>query len=100
MHQVDLHQGIYIAVVGPNYETAAEIRAFRILGADAVGMSTVPEVLVANHCGMKVAVIATITNYATGLAHTSHSHEAVVAMAAKATDKLGRLVKQFVMELG
>ncbi len=100
VHQVDLHQGIYIAVVGPNYETAAEIRAFRILGADAVGMSTVPEVLVANHCGMKVAVIATITNYATGLAHTSHSHEAVVAMAAKATDKLGRLVKQFVMELG
>lgn len=54
--------------MGPNYETAAEIRAFKLLGADAVGMSTVPEVLVANHCGLRVAVIATITNYATGLA--------------------------------
>lgn len=96
---IRLNQGVYLAVLGPNYETAAEIRAFRIMGADAVGMSTVPEVLVANHCGMKVAVIATITNYATGLAHTSHSHDAVVAMASKAAEKLNRLVKQFVAEL-
>lgn len=96
---IALHQGVYIAVLGPNYETAAEIRAFRILGADAVGMSTVPEVLIANHCGMKVAVIATITNFATGLATTSHSHDAVVQMAAKATDKLNRLVKEFISSL-
>jgi xanthosine phosphorylase len=95
---IDLHQGVYLAVLGPNYETAAEIRAFRILGADAVGMSTVPEVLVANHCGMKVAVIATITNYATGLAHTSHCHNAVVATAALAGTKLNLLIKRFVME--
>jgi xanthosine phosphorylase len=96
---VSLHQGIYLSVLGPNYETAAEIRAFRIWGADAVGMSTVPEVLVANHCGMKVAVIATITNYATGLANTSHSHEAVVTMASQAALKLNNLVKQFIIEL-
>ena len=96
---IRLHEGVYIAVLGPNYETAAEIRAFRILGADAVGMSTVPEVLVANHCGMKVAVISIITNYATGLAQTSHSHEAVVAMASEAAKKLNRLVKQFIVEL-
>ena len=96
---ISLHQGIYLSVLGPNYETAAEIRAFRILGADAVGMSTVPEVLVANHCGMKVAVIATITNYATGLSHISHSHEAVVAMANLAAVKLNLLVKRFVTEL-
>ncbi|MCP6313257.1 purine-nucleoside phosphorylase, partial [Klebsiella pneumoniae] len=63
---IKLHQGVYIGVLGPNYETTAEIKAFRLLGADAVGMSTVPEVLVANHCGMKVAVIAIITNHATG----------------------------------
>jgi xanthosine phosphorylase len=93
-----LHQGVYVAVLGPNYETAAEIRAFRILGADAVGMSTVPEVLVANHCGMKVAVIATITNYATGLAATSHSHEAVVQMAATAAEKLGKIVNKFIAD--
>ena len=97
--QIALNQGVYLAVLGPNYETAAEIRAFAILGADAVGMSTVPEVLIANHCGMKVAVIATITNYATGLDHTSHSHEAVVAMAAQASEKLNRLIKRFVIEL-
>lgn len=96
---IALNQGVYLSVLGPNYETAAEIRAFRIMGADAVGMSTVPEVLIANHCGMKVAVIATITNYATGLAQTSHSHDAVVAMASKAAEKLSRLVKRFVSEL-
>lgn len=96
---ISLNQGVYIAVLGPNYETAAEIRAFRILGADAVGMSTVPEVLVANHCGMKVAVIATITNFATGLDSTSHSHESVVLIASRAVEKLNRLLKQFVTEL-
>ena len=69
------------------------------MGADAVGMSTVPEVLVANHCGMKVAVIATITNWATGLAQTSHSHESVVLVASQAAEKLNRLVKRFIMEL-
>ncbi len=96
---LSLNQGVYLSVMGPNYETAAEIRAFRILGADAVGMSTVPEVLVANHCGMKVAAIATITNYATGLAPTSHSHEAVVAMATHAGEKLNQLLKRFIKEL-
>lgn len=96
---IRLNEGVYLSVIGPNYETAAEIRAFRILGADAVGMSTVPEVLIANHCGMKVAVIATITNYATGLAKTSHSHDAVVAMASKAAEKLNQLVTQFIVEL-
>lgn len=96
---INLHEGVYISVLGPNYETAAEIKAFRILGADAVGMSTVPEVLVANHCGLKVAVVATITNYATGLAPSSHSHEAVVMMASQAAVKLSHLVKQFIADL-
>lgn len=97
---IALNQGVYVSVLGPHYETAAEIRAFRILGADAVGMSTVPEVLVANHCGMKVAVIAIITNYATGLSSSSHSHEAVVMMAQLACEKLKKLLKQYVMSLG
>lgn len=96
---IALNQGVYLSVLGPNYETAAEIRAFRILGADAVGMSTVPEVLVANHCGMKVAVIATVTNYATGLSVTSHSHDAVVSVAKQAAEKLNILVKRFIAEL-
>ena len=96
---ITLHQGVYLAVSGPSYETSAEIRAFRTLGADAVGMSTVPEVLVANHCGLKIAVIAIITNYATGLATTSHSHEAVVKMAATAAEKLIRLIEKFIPTL-
>lgn len=96
---IALHQGVYIAVLGPNYETAAEIRAFRTLGADAVGMSTVPEVLVAHHCGLKVAVIATITNFATGLSTTAHNHDEVVITASRATEKLSRLLKRFVTEL-
>jgi xanthosine phosphorylase len=98
-NSINLHQGVYISVLGPHYETAAEIRAFKLLGADAVGMSTVPEVLVANHCGMKVAVIAIITNYATGLTSTSHSHEAVVNMAASASEKLNVLIQQYITNL-
>lgn len=96
---ITLHQGVYLAAPGPCYETAAEIRAFAKLGADAVGMSTVPEVLVATHCGMKTAVIAIITNYATGLAKTSHSHDAVVNMANQASDKLVQLIQQVIPEL-
>lgn len=96
---IALHQGVYIAVSGPSYETAAEIRAFKTLGADAVGMSTVPEVLVANHCGLKIAVIAIITNYATGLSKTPHDHNEVLKMAASAAEKLKFLIQQLVLQL-
>lgn len=98
-HSIQLTEGVYISVLGPHYETAAEIRAFKLWGADAVGMSTVPEVLVANHCGMHVAVIAMITNYATGLAKTSHSHESVIAMAESASEKLNLIIKQYIASL-
>lgn len=98
-NDIKLNEGVYISVLGPHYETAAEIRAFKILGADAVGMSTVPEVLVANHCGLKVAVIAMITNYATGLSTTSHSHDSVVDVAANAANKLNTLLKYYILEL-
>ncbi len=94
-----LHKGVYISVLGPSYETAAEIRAFRLLGADVIGMSTVPEVLVAKHCGLKIAVIATITNFATDLASESHCHNEVVAMADKAAIKLQALVVEFIKNL-
>jgi xanthosine phosphorylase len=93
--QVQLHEGVYIAVQGPQYETAAEIRAFRTLGADAVGMSTVPEVLIAHHCGMKVGALATLTNYATGLAKKSHDHNDVVAVANQASQNLISIIQNF-----
>jgi len=97
--QIRLHQGVYFAVQGPQYETAAEIRAFKILGADAVGMSTVPEVLVALHAGMKVGALATITNFATGLSKVSHDHNEVVAVAERASVKLQKIVQQFLKKL-
>ncbi len=96
---ITVHQGVYLSLLGPCYETAAEIRAFKILGSDAVGMSTVPEVMVARHCGLRVAAVATITNYATGLAATSHSHDSVVATANAATSRLIQLIKQFIATL-
>jgi xanthosine phosphorylase len=96
---ITLSQGVYLAVAGPNYETAAEIRAFQRLGADAVGMSTVPEVLVAAHCGLKTAVIAMMTNYATGIAKTSHNHEAVVQMASQSSEQVSRLMKRFIQSI-
>lgn len=77
-----IQKGVYLAVTGPNYETAAELRAFRILGADAVGMSTVPEVIVAAHCGYKrVLGVSCITDMATGEGHDDVNHDAVVAAA-------------------
>lgn len=96
---IPLHQGVYLSVLGPQYETPAEIRAFRFLGADAVGMSTVPEILVANHCGMKVAAIAIISNYATGLTEVSHCHDQVLFVASQATQKLSQLIRKFAEEL-
>src|SRR5439155_20260031 len=68
-HSIDhkLREGVYVAVAGPNYETPAELRMMRGWGADAVGMSTVPEVLVARHGGMRILAIATVTDMATGI---------------------------------
>lgn len=89
---ITLHEGVYISVLGPSYETAAEIRMFQHWGADVIGMSTVPEIIVANHCGLKTAVIATITNYATGVGPNIHSHDTVVDMGKKAAPKVSSLL--------
>jgi purine-nucleoside phosphorylase len=77
--QMTLHQGVYLAVSGPTYETPAEIRAFRLLGADAVGMSTVPEAIAAHFHRIAVAGLCCITNPAAGSALTPISHEEVLA---------------------
>lgn len=98
-HDIPLHRGIYLAIIGPNYETAAEIRAFRTLGADVVGMSTVPEVLVAAHCGLKIGVISIVTNYATGLNPIAHNHADVVSVAEQAGEKLAQIIRLFLRDL-
>lgn len=92
-------EGVYMACTGPNYETAAEIRAFKTLGADAVGMSTVPETIVANYLGLKVLGISCITNMATGIQKFKHSHDRVVKTAKKASENFCTWVSNIVKEL-
>lgn len=95
---IELAEGIYIGVSGPSFETPAEIRAFRTMGADAVGMSTVPEVILARHCGIKVVAISAITNLAAGMNHETLSHEQTLRAAKLSTDKLINLLLNFVGE--
>ena len=96
---IPLREGVYAFFTGPCYETAAEIRAYHILGADAIGMSTVPETTVANYLGMRVLGIACITNMATGIARTPHSHEEVLAIANASSKRFFRLLEQVLSEM-
>jgi len=95
---VDLSEGVYLAVPGPSFETAAEIRAFRVLGADAVGMSTVLETIAARHCGLRVAAVSAITNLAEGMGGEKLSHEQTLRNAEVAARDLVRLVQTFAQE--
>ncbi len=90
--KIDLKTGVYAMMSGPSYETPAEIKMLRILGADAVGMSTVPEVITANHAGMKVIGISCITNMAAGVLDKSLRHEEVIETAEKSRDKFIKLI--------
>ncbi len=92
---IALPEGVSLAARGPSFETPAEIRAFRTLGADAVGMSTVPEVILARHCGMRVAAVSAITNLAEGMGGETLSHEQTLRFAAEAAGDLARLVEAF-----
>jgi len=97
---IALAEGVYLAAPGPNFETAAEIRAFRTLGADVVGMSVVPEVISARHCGLKVVGISAITNLAEGLSPFPLSHEQTLKYAAIAAKDLVTLIHSFTERLG
>jgi purine-nucleoside phosphorylase len=92
---VALPEGVYAWYSGPSFETPAEIRAIRRLGADAVGMSTVPEVILARFLGLRVAAISTITNKAAGLSDEQISHEHTKAMAPLGAEKLERILRRF-----
>ena len=93
--KVTLHEGVYIAYAGPNFETPAEIRAFKTLGADVVGMSVVPEVVSARHCGLKVVGVSAITNLAEGLSPFPLSHEQTLKYAAIAATSLIEVILGF-----
>ena len=93
--KVKLQSGVYLAVSGPSYETPAEIRAFARLGADAVGMSTVPEAIVARQCGVNVAAVSCITNLAAGISKENLSHAEVLETAERVKTVAATLLKDF-----
>lgn len=89
------HDGVYMWFSGPSFETPAEIRAARVLGADAVGMSTAPETILARHAGMKVAALSLMTNYAAGLVPGTLAHDQTIAVASSASGDVRRLLRLF-----
>lgn len=97
--EIVAHRGVYVGVKGPNYETRAEYRFFRLIGADAVGMSTVPEVLVAAHCGLRVLALSTITNICIPDSLQPVSGEQVVAAASRSAQKVRRIVLGILQDL-
>lgn len=95
---VTVRHGVYVAVAGPSYETPAEIRAFRTLGADVVGMSTVPEVIAARHMGVRVLAISCITNLAAGVSKRKLDHLEVLEVGRKAQASLNDVLARVVQE--
>jgi len=95
----DLKEGVYLATSGPTYETPAEIRSYKIQGADAVGMSTVPEAILANAAGMKVSGISCITNYASGVSNEPLGHDEVIETTKQAMPMMSSLIHQFITNL-
>ena len=93
---VELHEGVYMWFSGPSFETPAEIRAARTLGADLVGMSTVPEVILARRAGLRVGAVSVVTNYAAGLAGGDPSHDETQEYARLAAENFKRLLRSFI----
>lgn len=96
---INIKEGVYVAMTGPSYETPAEINMVRVMGADAVGMSTVPEVIVFNHSGVKTIGVSCITNMAAGISETKLTHEEVSQTADRVKHIFTNLVDQFLKEL-
>ena len=94
-----LFRGVYCALSGPTYETPAEIRVFRVLGADVVGMSTVPEGVAARHSGMRVLGISCVTNLGAGLSGLPINHEEVMETGARVADTFKELLRRVIAEI-
>jgi purine-nucleoside phosphorylase len=97
--RVKLRQGVYIAFSGPSYETPAEIRMSRALGADLVGMSTVPEVIVANHMGIRVAAISCVSNYAAGVRADKLHHQEVLDAIGGVAESMVAVIRGFLRKI-
>jgi purine-nucleoside phosphorylase len=99
-NDIELPEGVYMWFSGPSFETPAEIRAARVFGADAVGMSTVPEVILARFLGLRVAALSVITNLAAGMTGAELSHQETKDMAPQGGAKLARIVQTFLKGMG
>jgi purine-nucleoside phosphorylase len=97
---VDLKEGVYAGLTGPTYETPAEVRMLRAMGADAVGMSTVLEAIVAHWAGAEVVGVSLVTNPGAGITGEPLSHEEVLAAAAEASTRFQALIRRFVRSVG
>ena len=97
--EVPWQEGVYLACTGPSFETPAEIRAFKTLGADLVGMSTVPEVIVARHCGLRIAAVSVVTNFAEGMSDEALSHEHTLAQASRGGAALREMLPGWLKEV-
>lgn len=93
------HKGVYVGVTGPTYETPTEIKMFKMLGGKAVGMSTVPEVIAANHLGLRVTAISCITNLAAGISDNKLNHEEVTLVAKQVEQQFCSFLKEFVVKI-
>ncbi len=96
---LELKEGVYVATPGPMYETPAEIEAYRRWGADLVGMSTVPEVIAARHCGLEVLAISVVTNMAAGVGSDKLTHEEVLETAKRREGELAKLLRAIIARL-
>jgi len=96
---INVEEGVYVADSGPSFETPAEVRMMKILGGDAVGMSTVPEAIVANYCNMKVLGISSLANYAAGISKTKLTHAEVMEAGEKIQEKFSMFIKEIVRGL-
>lgn len=96
---ISYQKGVYVATTGPSYETPAEILMFRKLGGNAVGMSTVPEAIVANYCGLKVLGISCLTNYAAGVSDCMLNHQEVIDTANRVKESFKNLLSEFIKQV-
>lgn len=96
---IEVREGVYTFFSGPNYETPAEIRMVQVLGGDAVGMSTVPEVIAAAHCGMKVIGVSCITNMAAGISETKLNHKEVIETTERVKVNFAKLISRVIKNL-
>lgn len=97
--KISYQKGVYIATTGPSYETPAEIKMFRMFGGSAVGMSTAPEAIIANYCGLNVLGISCLTNYAAGVSETPLNHQEVIETADKVKESFKTLLAEFIKEV-